>query len=99
MTSSIENALKSFTLLKEGLDEHGCPRLSHLADVVGKCVRSLTGQVAHYEAQKAAAPGNTAAAVLRSSRFSGALTVYGEKTALDRAKNLLRQQEVDLWLL
>lgn len=101
MTASIENARQCFALLKKGLDEAGCPRLADFADSAGKCVESLAGQVAFYEGQKAreAAPGdNTAAAVLRSPRFSGSLTVYGDADTLDRLKIILMKEGKDLWL-
>jgi len=53
MTASVENALSALSKLEEGLQELGHERLKSVADVVGKCLRSLASQVEFYESAKA----------------------------------------------
>ena len=53
MTASVQNALSALGKLEEGLQELGHARLNSVADVVGKCLRSLASQVEFYESAKA----------------------------------------------
>lgn len=53
MTASVQNALSALNKLEEGLGELGHDRLNAVADVVGKCLRSLAAQVEFYENAKA----------------------------------------------
>ncbi|MEP4031354.1 hypothetical protein [Roseibium polysiphoniae] len=52
MTASTGNARRAMTLLKQSLDALGHPRVSAVADVVGKCLESLAAQVEFYEGIK-----------------------------------------------
>jgi hypothetical protein len=53
MTASVQNALSALGKLQDGLQELGHERLNAVADVVGKCLRSLASQVEFYESAKA----------------------------------------------
>ncbi|MBO6756979.1 MAG: hypothetical protein JJ902_11690 [Roseibium sp.] len=49
MTASVQNALRALKILEESLEAADLPRMLPLVDSVAKCLRSLAGQVAHYE--------------------------------------------------
>lgn len=52
MTASVINAMSAIRVLRDGLAELGHERLNHVADVVEKCMKSLSDQVAFYEGKK-----------------------------------------------